>query len=241
MSALNTTFEEIKSAIEEITLEEVIREEVTSEEDIFEEDTSEEDTSEEDTSEEDTSEEDTSEEDTSEEDTSEEDTSEEDIFEEDTSEEDTSEEDTYTPKVHEIKWEKKVRPDGFVAFFTDLDDGLNPLSPRYIRVFSDLIYSFLREHEDKDVLMCFGCSYRLKFHYGSFSQYVLKLKNRTETFKTNTRFVKLGECEVEKAVENLLINLHHEVTRYEFGEKDVTADYSFCLGVTSFYIIFKLK
>jgi len=78
-------------------------------------------------------------------------------FEEVKSEEVKTEEDTYIPEVYEIKWGKKVHPNGLVAFIAKLHDAHVPLSHIYIRVYTDLIYSFLREHEDKDVLVWWGC------------------------------------------------------------------------------------
>ena len=174
------------------------------------------------------------------EDTSEEISLEENIFEEGILEEDI-------PEVININWEKKVHPNGLVTFITDLDDYLRPLHKRdYFRVYTDLIYSFLREHEDKDVLMCFACSYRLKFHHGIFDYSgfdirVLTRETRIETLKTNTRFVKIGESEVEEAVEKLLGSLDNRVTEYEIGVEGVTEDYRVCLGITRFSIIFCLK
>ena len=177
----------------------------------------------------------------------------EDIFKEDTPEEVTPEEYTFEeedtleevpPKVHEIKWEKKVHPNGLVEFIADLHDDHRPLSHDYIRVHADLIYSFLREHEDKDVLMSFSCTYRQRVYHFFSDWFDYGQESYTTTSKTNTRFVKLGECEVEEVVSDLLIEISQEAAKdhpVEIDQWDYYRDYTFCLGVTRFSIIFKLK
>jgi len=236
MSALETHLEKVKAALKQVTFEDTSDED-TPEEDIFE------DIFKEDTPEEVAPEEYDFEEDTFEyafEDTSDEDPLEEDIF------EDIFEEDTYTHKVHEIKWEKKVHPDGLIEFITDLHDGQRPLKRDYIRVYTDLVHSFLREHEEKDVLMSFGCTYRIKVISTYFSWFEIVGDTYTCTSKSNTPFIKLGEYEVEEAVTDLLINIRHEVAKVEpgpdkFDEGYLKRVYTIHLGVTGFSIIFKLK
>ena len=184
----------------------------------------------------DTTLEDTFEEVKSEEVKSEEVKSEEDTFEEDTFEEDTIEEDT--PIVHDINWEKKVRSDGSVVFIADLGYFHSPLSHDYIRVHADLIYSFLREHEDKDVLMSFDCASHLKLFprrwVKSEPQYMLGYTHKT---RANTRFIKLEEHMVEEAVKDLQSELFRKIT----SVTDFIEHYFYSLGVYGFSIIFKLK
>jgi len=178
-----------------------------------------------------------------------EDTFEEGTFEEDTHEELTDEEftalkdfikDIFYPEVKDINWEKKVHPDGLVEFFTELDDDQHPFIYEYDKVYTDLIYSFLREHEDKDVLMSFNCTFYKELYPRGCLSFEFKSQNiigYTDTTRTNTRFVKLGECEVEETVKDLLSELHRKV----IDESDYIRYYSSRLRYTSFYIIFKLK
>jgi len=152
-----------------------------------------------------------------------------------------------TPKVYDINWGKKVHPDGLVEFIAELHDYHEPLSYYYTRVYTDLVYSFLREHEDKDVLMSFDCTYRQKVYSTCTPGLEFVNLSYTCTSKTNTRFVKLGECEVEEAVEDLRYEICKKVEEDEpvdpdeFDEYDYSGYYSFFIGVTRFSIIFKLK
>ena len=189
-----------------------------------------------DTTHEDTFQEGTFEESTFEESTFEESTFEESTFEETTFEESTFEEDT--PIVLDINWEKKVRSDGSVVFIADLGYFHSPLSHDYIRVHADLIYSFLREHEDKDVLMSFDCASRLSLFprrwVKSEPQYMLGYTHNT---RVNTRFIKIEEHMVEEAVKDLQSELFRKIT----SVTDFIEHYFYSLYVYGFSIIFKLK